>query len=299
MGTWQDRETSTKAHQLLCAVKQLQFLVSVHVLSKVFAISLPLSRLLQTENMDLFEAVGLAVQLETTITVMRTNADDVFADLFGTVQTVCQKFDIAVCLPRRAGRQTHRSNVPAETAEAYYRASVYIPFIDSFLLQLKDRLTNHKTLLQSFRCLLPKPSVTQPTATDEQELKQLYATYADVLDCSELSAVGELQLWYSRNCDAVDAPLKHAMDALAVCNQSTFPAIHSLLHILVTLPVTTASSERSFSTLRRLKTYLRNTTSEERLNGLALLQIHRDVHISEEEVLDELAKKSRRMEFRL
>ena len=33
---------------------------------------------------------------------------------------------------------------------------------------------------------------------------------------------------------------------------------------------TTCTSERSFSTLRRLKTYLRNTTNEERLNGLAV-----------------------------
>ena len=33
-------------------------------------------------------------------------------------------------------------------------------------------------------------------------------------------------------------------------------------------------SERSFSTLRRLKTYLRTTMSQERLNGLALLNVY-------------------------
>ena len=65
------------------------------------------------------------------------------------------------------------------------------------------------------------------------------------------------------------------------------------------MPVTTASTERSFSTLRRLKTYVRNTTSEERLNGLALLQVHRDLRVAVEEVLDELAKKSRRLGLRL
>ena len=41
ISTWQDRETSSKANQLLCAVKQPQFLVAIHVLSKVFAVSLP------------------------------------------------------------------------------------------------------------------------------------------------------------------------------------------------------------------------------------------------------------------
>jgi hypothetical protein len=301
VSTWQDRETSSKAHQLLCAVKQPQFLVAIHVLSKVFAVSLPLSRLLQTENMDLCEAINLAVQLDTTVEKMRINADEEFADLFGTIQIICRKLGVSVCVPRRVGRQTHRDNIPAETPEDYFRATVYIPFIDSFLLQLKERLTNHKALLQSFRCLIPKPSVTQPRECDEQDLRKLYKMYADVLDCSELSAVGELCLWYSRVCDAdaCDAPLTNAREALAACNPITFPAIHCLLHILVTLPVTTASTERSFSTLRRLKTYVRNTTSEERLNGLALLQIHRDLRVAVEEVLDELAKKTRRLGLRL
>jgi hypothetical protein len=65
------------------------------------------------------------------------------------------------------------------------------------------------------------------------------------------------------------------------------------------MPVTTASTERSFSILCRLKTYVRNTTSEEQLNGLALLQTRRDIRVAVEEVLDELAKKSRRLGLRL
>lgn len=43
-----------------------------------------------------------------------------------------------------------------------------------------------------------------------------------------------------------------------------------LLSILATLPVTTASVQRSFSTLKRIKTYKRNPTGEERLSALAL-----------------------------
>ena len=78
-----------------------------------------------------------------------------------------------------------------------------------------------------------------------------------------------------------------------------FPTVHKLLHILATLPVTTASSERSFSPLRRLKTYLRKTTGEERLNGLAMLQIHRDIAVDPEAVLQKLSEKSRRLDFRL
>ena len=58
-------------------------------------------------------------------------------------------------------------------------------------------------------------------------------------------------------------------------NSYSFLAV--LIQILATLPVTTATNKRSFSALRYLKTYLRNTTKEVRINGLALLYVHRDI----------------------
>ena len=40
------------------------------------------------------------------------------------------------------------------------------------------------------------------------------------------------------------------------------------------LPVTSCEAERSFSTLRRIKTFLHTTMTQDRLNGLALLNIY-------------------------
>jgi hypothetical protein len=48
------------------------------------------------------------------------------------------------------------------------------------------------------------------------------------------------------------------------------------LRLLLILPVTSVCCERSFSSLRRLKTWERATMSSERLCGLALLHVHRD-----------------------
>ena len=53
----------------------------------------------------------------------------------------------------------------------------------------------------------------------------------------------------------------------------TFPSIAILLQIYATQPFTTATSERSFSTLKYIKNYLRSTMSDNRLNGLALLYV--------------------------
>lgn len=57
---------------------------------------------------------------------------------------------------------------------------------------------------------------------------------------------------------------KSGLEALQLCKPSIFPNIYILLKILCTLPVSTATPERTFSCLKRLKTFLRNTMSEVR-----------------------------------
>ena len=56
--------------------------------------------------------------------------------------------------------------------------------------------------------------------------------------------------------------------------QDMLSEIDKLLKIYFTFPVTSATAERSFSSLRRIKTYLCNTMSHCRLNNLFLLYIH-------------------------
>lgn len=54
------------------------------------------------------------------------------------------------------------------------------------------------------------------------------------------------------------------------------------------------TGERIFSSLRRLKTYLGNIVGS---NGLALLMIHRDIQIGDEEDLQKLASSLGNLHF--
>lgn len=49
------------------------------------------------------------------------------------------------------------------------------------------------------------------------------------------------------------------------------------IKLLRTVPVTTATAERSFSALRRLKSYLRSTMQQRRLNSIAVLNTHQNI----------------------
>ena len=65
-----------------------------------------------------------------------------------------------------------------------------------------------------------------------------------------------------------------------------FPNLTELLKTYGTLPVSTATVERSFSKLKLVKTKLRTLCTEERLSELLLLAIEKDIPINLSEVID-------------
>ena len=66
------------------------------------------------------------------------------------------------------------------------------------------------------------------------------------------------------------------------------------MKIACTQSVTSVEYERSISSLRFLKTYLRSCMGEARLNGLAMLYIHRDIACDVDAVVDEFARRNPR-----
>ena len=55
-----------------------------------------------------------------------------------------------------------------------------------------------------------------------------------------------------------------------------FHEVARLLQIVVTIPVTTATAETTFSVLRRLKTFLRSSMLQPCLNHITILHIHEE-----------------------
>lgn len=85
----------------------------------------------------------------------------------------------------------------------------------------------------------------------------------------------------------------------------TVPEATKLLQLALTIPATTVSGERSFSALKRLKTYSRNRTTQGQLSSLAiisieterLLKLKEDTENFYTKVTEMFIQKERRMDF--
>ena len=82
----------------------------------------------------------------------------------------------------------------------------------------------------------------------------------------------EIKSWY-RICRE-DPEETTVQGTLYKLDKLYLPQSAQILKLLATLPVTSVDPERSFSALKRLRTYLRKSMGSERLTSLAILVIH-------------------------
>lgn len=136
-------------------------------------VSLGVCRSFQKENQDLAEALNLA---DDVLAV--TGEMSVFAELFASVAQLGRDVDVELVKPRLFRRQTNRCNFDANTAEAYSRIAMFVPFADSFCAHLTNRLLMHRNVLSDFMYLLPvKNLIAQaPTSGQISAMKQLSAS---------------------------------------------------------------------------------------------------------------------------
>ncbi|XP_060855033.1 52 kDa repressor of the inhibitor of the protein kinase-like [Metopolophium dirhodum] len=282
------RECASQAYQLKQAIENSQFVVSMLILRKVFSFTSTLNKILQTQNIDLTEACKYVDIVKKTLEDIRN--DDEFLKI---VTDSKEYLGIeSLTAPRITNRQKGRSNNPAETAEIYYKINVYYPFLDHVLSELAARFSNHHEKIGNLQILIPKFMKNKNDA--KSKLTEIHKMY--LVNEKLENLLCEYQLW-TKKWEGISDDLNefNAIKTLEKCDKQFFPLIYNLLKILATLPVSTASAERSFSTLKRLKTYLRNAIGQERLTGLTLLNIYRDVTVDPLLIVNKLTQRRKRL----
>lgn len=271
-----DTKTVSSAAAFQKAMLSFDFIIALCAVSGPLDILNPLSDSMQDPNCDLVKASDHALTLHGLLQEKR-NDQAAYDSIWQKSVDLANREGVPVTRPRVAARQCHRNNIPADTVKEYWRLNLYLPFMDHLLFEIQDRLCIALPRMKAQYLLSHKIGQLTPLIVDE--IKHEYAPYieAEAMDV-------ELEVWKHKIAQGgVFERLAESVDE----TYQTLPNLHTILKILLTMPVSTASAERSFSSLRRLKTYLRSTMTEQRLTGLALMHIHRSHEINTEQVLQD------------
>lgn len=86
-------------------------------------------------------------------------------------------------------------------------------------------------------------------------------------------------------------------DIIPIADCIIFPNHYKLLQAALTIQISSATCERSFSVLRGIKNWIRNSMTSDRFSNLSLLHIERDLSLSlhSENILNILSKIERRL----
>ena len=125
-----------------------------------------------------------------------------------------------------------------------------------------------------------------------------YTTFAPVFTQDNLCDV-DLDDSFSQQPTLLDKLMLTIEILQFIIDQDCYPNVSITYRILLTVLVIVASAERSFPKLKILKNCLRSTMLQERLNGLAMCCIEREVleNIDLDVVLNDFASQNARRKF--
>ena len=169
-----------------------------------------------------------------------------------------------------------RTSLSAIEPKIIFRTEYYYPIIDIVLEELNSRFSS---LNQGIMCSIQALSPSSNNFLDLDTLQPLLQHY-EIDEADMLIEVPQVKRIVSNTPDP-DKPLCiYDLLDIFLPLKVAFPTFLKTLKLALTLCVTSSSCERSFSCLKRLKSYLRSTMSNERLNSLAVISIERDFSFS-------------------
>ena len=173
-GDWSwDSETLTKASGFLKLMTSFEFAVSFCIAMRLLSSLRGLTVKLQKKANDILVAYELISEVQFELELLKVNCEKEFTSWFEEIEEFANDLSIPVTVPRISSRQVHRSNIPAESPEVYYRRNVMIPFLDHILVEMENRFGEIQQTKVKLLGLIPSTAVTYAAASIS-EVGKLY-----------------------------------------------------------------------------------------------------------------------------
>lgn len=208
------------------------------------------------------------------------------ARIYSEAMAIAHSVGVEESMSRLASRQQHRQNIQAQNISDYFRLNLTIPLLDHLITEVSSQFndTSSQATIEFFSLLPSSISRSQTKITS-----RILYSFMKIDLPSLLSFDAELDLWlhHWKAEPELASELNTPGKTLQYADKDFYPNINVLLRIMVTIPVMSCECERSISFLGRIKTSLRSTMGQGRLNGLAMLHCHQDIELTPEEVVQE------------
>ncbi|CAI6375694.1 unnamed protein product [Macrosiphum euphorbiae] len=211
--------------------------------------------------------------------------DSKFNELWILSKTVCDQNKLDTPKIPRMSKVPNRHGGGAKQAvyqdvQHYFKINFFFPLLDLLINDISNRFSeNDLDILQALYDVLCEENPSNDV------IKRVCTTYS----LTEVELKGELSILNKmlKNSEIKDS-LENRIDFFNKNNlKGGFENYSKCLTIFLSIPTNTASNERSFSSLKKLKTYLRLTMGQTRLSSIATLYIERDREVDFDQVINE------------
>ena len=271
------KDEREEASRLKKHVECFEFVLHIVIMTKILGEINIASQYLQSKDADIERASDYLRTAGNNLAKMRLNFEAVKEEAI----RACMTWGVTTSFAekRKTKRKRHFDELTEDSRltdpEDCFRVNVFYKMIDIATSQITQRFAAVAKVVEKFSILNP----IKLTALAECEIVEA-ATCLQVEYPDDLSEAFPMQLM------SFKASLKNDIEKMSSIKQlahmlivdysaisSAFDDVVTALLLFLTLPVTVASAERSFSKLKIIKSYLRNAMGQSRLCGLSLLAI--------------------------
>ncbi|KAK6121516.1 hypothetical protein DH2020_044746 [Rehmannia glutinosa] len=298
-----DSKISSEAKSLATfELGNFEFLIGMviwyNILSKVNLIS----KSLQSEDMLIDIAM---IKVKGLIASFEEYRETGFGEAISTAKEIASSMEIDPIFPER--RQIYRkrqfdeisrepSQIRRVSPEEDFRVHYFLYIVDQTIGSLKKRFEQYEEYEDLFGFLF---TYDRLNSLIDGDLKARCKNLERKLQKKEISDLDGDDLYQELKIIQHMLP-RETKTTSAILNflqrMNCFPNAFIAYKILLTIPVTVASAERSFSRLKLLKSCLRSTMTQTRLNALSLISIESEFleKLDYERLIDDFAEKNAR-----
>ena len=259
--------------------------IGLYVSSEIFLHCDATARVLQQENITASESMSAVNLLKQTLQRVRQSVPELVAAATATAKQLELKPPAEKRRTKTPARLRHDEEPEArEDEKQTFETELHASFnrgLDLMLNKLDERFANEGVSMAIAREQLIMKSATDSTYVDSVLFESLGLPPS--FECEKLTVqLKQLKdfMEASDDFEGNTATLSGIAQLLASQDRITqvlFSELFRLASMCLSQPCSNASSERAFSSLRRLKTWLRNTMAQSRLTHLGLMATSQDI----------------------